>query len=215
VFSHLIKLQEFIRSLLSAIRPILLVTYSRPVNGIVRANFSHASRALSSAFVDRVGELTIQYYTEKDGTGRCADDDAFINIPHIHPGRDKYGIQDLELRKVLDMTMQLTFLVADVTLGIVQDFSAISTKITRKKLCEIIINSVESRLLAPSGRVWSQAFVQAKAELQKKWATSFNRLASENSRPILTSTGLQKLMSFGQADGEPHSSKRREQLRVL
>jgi hypothetical protein len=104
--------------------------------------------------------------------------------------------------------MQLTFLVADVTLGIVQDFSAIPSKITRKKLCEIIIQAVDSRLKTTTGHAWSKSFVQAKSDLQKKWAASFNRLASENSRPILTSLGLQKIMSIGQAKGEPQSDEK-------
>lgn len=200
---------------MSIARPIFAVTYSRSVNGMVRANFGHAATALSTTFTTRVGDLSIQYYTKNDGTNHNLDDDAFINIPHIHPGRAKYGIEDIELKKVLDLTMQLTFLVGQITLETIDKFSIQQPVISRKQLCEKILSGFHTRMGTSNGQVWSKAFLDAKSALQKKWATKFNRKASEDAKPILTSIGLESISQLGKAKGLPNSSERKSQLESL
>jgi hypothetical protein len=133
---------------------------------MIRENFRQPHTVLSNAFTSRVGELTIQYYTEHDGSGVSRDDDAFINIPHIHPGRDKYGVQDLELRRVLDMTMQFTFVVGDVTLNVLDE--VVNDGLMRKQLCELIIDRVTRLMNTRNGRSWTKTFEAAKTALQKK-----------------------------------------------
>ncbi|KAN0106163.1 hypothetical protein V8E51_009039 [Hyaloscypha variabilis] len=194
------------------VRPLIVVTHSRPVTSILKANFTHQHGAAISSFTVQVCHMSIQYYSSD--IDERNDKDAFICIPQIDPGRDKYGGQDLELRRVLDLSMQFMFLVGSIATDVLDCCS--DTLPSRKKICETVIIAVEKFLTSqPVGKMLSAALESAKQALQIRWAKTYNRMASEDIRPILDAPGRKLMATMGEAKGQAHSSVRIEQLNHL
>jgi glycyl-tRNA synthetase beta subunit len=93
-------------------------------------------------FTTIVGEPTIQYYDDPTSAEKDPET-AFINIPHIHPGRDKHSNQDVRFRRLLEATMQLTFVVAQQAMEVLILHASDEVKANRLKLCEEILANVE------------------------------------------------------------------------
>ncbi|KAL2065775.1 hypothetical protein VTL71DRAFT_3445 [Oculimacula yallundae] len=208
---------QFSLDYMRIVRPLIIVSYSRPVTGIATANFVHQFGIPPTSFTETVGCLTIHWYSEADrGTaGETDGDDAFICIPHIHPGRNKYGAQDVALRRVLDMTLQLTILVGDVALEVV-DPSANPQFQTREKLCREILRRVDLIMATtPHGKRFASQFKRAKEDLREVFSRSTCRMSSEDVRPIMNHAGQLRMAEMGEAAGIPDSTERRDQLEIL
>ncbi|TKA74126.1 hypothetical protein B0A49_04964 [Cryomyces minteri] len=149
-----------------------------------------------------VGELTIQHYG--DGT-----DDAFIVIPHIHGGRDKYGGQQIALRRVLDLTWQLTFLAANEAITVVQSHAKDDVLPTRLQLCKEVLAGIERTRCTRGGQQFFRVFKEAKADLKALWSRDQMQAKPEAVRAILDSRGRRGLAVLGYAEGEPRSTERR------
>jgi len=215
---NIVCVTEFLQWYLSFTRPIVAVTYSRLVNNITLADFRHGNGVRMSSFISVVGTATIQYYDHDDETMQPTEDSAFINIPHIHPGRDKYGPQAPELRRVIDLTMQYTFLVGDVTLEVLdahdEEDEDDEQPPSRKQLCEEILARVESLCTASKPHKEFYANLQqARRDLIAYFQTTMASHLEE--QPVLTADGRLKMISLRQAEGASRSAVRKEQLEAL
>jgi hypothetical protein len=182
------------------------------------SDFEHQLGLPSTSFTDHVGIPTIQYYSSADtNTGLRSPDDAFINIPHMHAGRDKYGAQDIKFRRLLHMTMQMTFVITQIAMDTIELLPESNTPPpTRLELCETIIASLNNLLNNTiNGRVFMSRFKAAKRDA-KQWLSGDEwRLVSEDVRPVLGISGGQRLAGLGKAVGEPDSLERRRDLNSL
>ncbi|KAK4501828.1 hypothetical protein PRZ48_007637 [Zasmidium cellare] len=213
------KAAEFLQNYLQITQPLIAVTYSRPVNELVRSNFQNENGVKMNTFTSIVGKPTIQYY-DYDTDGNPDEDSAFINIPHIHPGRDKYGDQDITLRRVFDLTMQYTFLVSDVAIKVVdrwysQNLPGIDEPPKQKELCDQILAEVD-RLCSDSDshKRFFESLEKARKDLLSHWGKTFSYRTQEE-RPVLNEEGRRKLAGLGQAVGKPNSDERKQQLNQL
>lgn len=111
-----------------------------------------------------MGRPTIQYFTNPDSGEGLDSDDAFINIPHIDPGRDKYGTQDPRLRRVLDMSMQMSFLLGHTAMQVLDNHGQFSN---RRELCVKILFALDEFLSYGPGKTFEEAFDQAKVEFRQ------------------------------------------------
>lgn len=197
-------------------RPIIAVTYGRKVTAVAKANFIHQKEVSSTSFVQQVGELSVQYYSVPNEGGAVDDKDAFICIPHIDPGRDKYGSASIELRRVLDLTHKLTNLAGFLALQVVDRATATQTALSRKDLCLDTLNDVDRYLTKThAGLVFKENLLAAKINLHAKWSKAYNWIAADTCRPILNVQGKKVIASMGQARGLPGSPLRRKQLEAL
>ena len=142
-------------------------------------------------FTPQVGVPVVRNYADpswlQEEEGSPSDESYFINIPHIHPGRDKYGSQDIALRRVLDYTMPMTFLVADHTMAFLDGYKG--EKLSRRQQRERILNAVRTSLDSQSGRKSQQRFDQAKIDLAQWFSKDASRTITEDVRLILTDQG--------------------------
>jgi hypothetical protein len=181
-------------------------------------------------FASIVAKPSIQYYDVDDDTGVADEDSAFINIPHIHPGRDKYGPQDLRLRRVLDLTMQYTFLIGHVALEVVDELMQVDTEApNRKEVCEQVLGRVDALCRdSPPHKRFYENLQQARNDLIEYWGlprasstrspnptTEWSPRMAIEERPMLDADGRAKIASLGQAVGKPNSQDRTQQLERL
>ena len=113
------------------VRPLVVVSYGRVVNGVIVSDSEHEQGVRMDPFIPLVGKATIHYFADDE-------DCAFINIPHIHPGRDKYGLQHIRLRRLLELTMHHTILVAHIAMEVLQKYAGNDDPPSRKDLCRKI-----------------------------------------------------------------------------
>lgn len=133
----------FLRQYFAIVRSLIAVSFSRKVNELTKANFMHQFGAKFASFIATAGELSLQYY-ETDESGQLDPDSAFINIPHIHPGYDKYGPTNVVLRRVLDLTWHKTFLVASIAMDKIDQLITKGLPMpSRAEFCQEVIDSVE------------------------------------------------------------------------
>ncbi|KAK6075089.1 hypothetical protein SCUP515_06140 [Seiridium cupressi] len=213
----LIVVVDLLREFLSIARPLIVNTFSRPVNHIIRANLAHQMGLPQGAFTDHVGELTIQYYDPPDWTvSENASPDpntAFINIPHIHPGRDQYGAEEVELRRVIFMTMQLSFLVGSIALDVNEQQATSLYTPTRLALCQLVLQKVKFQLESTeSGQKWKDKFENAKIDLKKHFAKQVTKISYASTRSAIGLAGDDLLAAFGFAVAQPHSNERKQDL---
>ncbi|KAK8028878.1 hypothetical protein PG991_005934 [Apiospora marii] len=211
---------DFLRQYLAIVRPLIVNAYSKPVSSITRANFLHEFGLPRSSLVEHVGELTIQYYSSTSWVNERCDgpdpDTAFINIPHLHPGFDKYGEQPVELRRVFDMTMQLTFLVASAAMDVNEELLNSGEKLNRFDICEKVLEQVNATLHTTSeGQTFSDAFRDAKHDLQNYLTVRRAKLNRVSKRSLLGFEGEDLLAKIGLAQGQPNSLERSEDLHRL
>jgi len=192
------------------------VTYSRKLTTIAKANFIHQNGVFPTSFVQQIGELSVQYYSEPNEGGTVDDEDGFICIPHIDPGRDKYGSAFKELRRVLDLNHKLTNLVDFLAMQAVDRTATTRSALSRKDLCLDILKDVDRYLTKThAGRVFKENLSTAKSNLHTKWSKVHNWIASNTCRPILNAQGMKVIAAMGQARGLPGSPLRRKQLEAL
>ena len=126
------------------------MTFSKPVNGILRANFDRAWTDNFGSLIDVAGEPTIQHYYDADDS-IAEEDAAFINVPHIHLGRDKYSSKNIELRSVYDFTWKASMLLGHVALDVVDRHLVRSKELPKRaQLCAEIIKDYQALKLQRS-----------------------------------------------------------------
>jgi hypothetical protein len=199
------------------------MTLGRSVASVVRANLRH-DKGLShlTTLTSVAGELSIQYYQDPDNTNDTEhEDNAFIAIPHFHPGSDRYHGQAASqpILKVIDLTWQLSLHVADVARKYLDEEHE-SNK-SRKQQCGEILHRIEQqRADDPAMRTFMENFRRAKDALLKamqraKPATRTWYNENEEYRPLMNEQGRELIASLGQGEGEPGSEERRAQLERL
>lgn len=205
----------FLARYMNIIQPIIAVSYSRPVNAITRADFIHnngVSMSGMSPFTEIVARPSIQFYHHADISGdRSREECAFINIPHIHPGRDKYGEQDVRLRRLLEITMQETFVIVDLTLKALAQHAKDKVPLSRLDLCKEILREHESLKQVAAYKTFSDSLDAARAQCKTYFSTSV-RPSTDDVRPMLDTNGRLKLIELGRAEGSPRSNERTQQL---
>ncbi|KAF8245580.1 hypothetical protein K440DRAFT_662751 [Wilcoxina mikolae CBS 423.85] len=112
---------EFLRQYFSITRPWIGIGLGHKVSSSMKGNFMHQYGMTRDRYIDYVGMPSVQYYDSSWLNSENDDEPdpntAFILIPHIHPGRDKYGNQPESLRRVLFLTWMVTIALADMLLG--------------------------------------------------------------------------------------------------
>ncbi|KAK8079816.1 hypothetical protein PG997_007634 [Apiospora hydei] len=187
----------FLQKYLLTTRPLIVNTYSQTVSSIARANFLHEFGLPRSSFLEHVGEMSIQYYSNTcwvdEGCEGPDLDTAFINIPHMDPGLDKYGKEgSTELRRVLYMTMQMTFLVASTAMDWI--------KLTRPSRPP------------PAGQEFAAAFKEAKIDLERCLMSRRAKLNRISEFPMRQKESQVLMAKIGFSQGEPHSTERHDDL---
>lgn len=213
---------SFLQGYILTVDPLIVNTYSKPASSIARANFLHEfGLPRSDTFLEHVGELSIQYYSNKcwvhEGSEGPDHDTACIVIPHIDPGLDKYGGMEksAELCRLLHMTMQITFLVASTAFDVGEDIDP-DDELTRFQICERVVGLVKEKLeTTPEGKEFFAAFQEAKNDL--KMCLAKRRIVpdpiSERSRFGIESEEL--VAKIGFARGMPHSDSKRRLATTL
>lgn len=163
---------------LSIVRPLMTISLGKETTSVVRSGLNHSlGLSVYHKVIDIVAEPTIQYYR----TGVAEEDGAFINIPHIHPGTDMYGIENLVLRRMYNLTWQLTFLYGHTAIKMLEKWTTTSPSLpSRLELCKEIVNEVQ-RIVKRSaeGQEWSRSYQAAIKDLEDFW---FDRLKKYVSR---------------------------------
>lgn len=75
-------------------RPLIAISLSREVNEITQGDFTHTMDFPDGYISFTAGVPTIQYYDDEDKANS-----AFLNVPHMHTGCDKYTSQIKPLRQ--------------------------------------------------------------------------------------------------------------------
>lgn len=193
------------------VRPLIAMTFSRDVNEVTRGNFNHVVDFRERSFNGSIGIPTIQYYAKDQS------DSAFINVPHIHPGRDKYTGQNRPLRRLYDLTYQVSLLLGQISTEVVDKYLDRGLELpTRKALCEEIIGKFEAlKANSPPHQNFFANLDQARKDHEQNVRGHNTSLPTEDVRPVLNAQARHKLASFGRAEGEPHSAVRDRQLELL
>jgi hypothetical protein len=118
-------------------------------------------------FFEQVGIPRIAYFDnpswfETSGAS-AASNTAFIQIPHIHPGRDQYGKQPENLRRVLLLTWMVTVTVGQYML---EALSAVeeNEEEPREAICNAVIKRCKKEAAPLIGEL-----KDAKSALDEDW----------------------------------------------
>ncbi|KAI7187773.1 hypothetical protein KC316_g11648 [Hortaea werneckii] len=203
-----------LRKYFTIVRPLIAVSFSRPVNGITRANFLHENGVRMDTFTPIVGEATIQFYSDPNGDGKDREHCAFINIGHIHHGRDKYGDQSKDLRRLLEATYHSTFLVKDIAMHVLDKHEKAGDldSTANFELCREILRELKDLKTGSPYEQFYTNFDQVRRNCAAYFQRTSSRSSAEDVRPLLNGSGRLKLAALGQAEGAPHSNERWESL---
>ncbi|KAK8042734.1 hypothetical protein PG994_013217 [Apiospora phragmitis] len=208
---------DLLQKYLLIVGPLIVNTYSKTVSSIARANFLHEFGLPRSSFIEHVGELTVQYYSNgcwvDEGCEGPDADTAFINIPHVDPELDKYGKHgSAEFRRVFYMTMQMTFLVASTAINVTQDIHP-GAELSRYDICQLVVDRVNNTLqTTPEGQKFTVAFKKAKTHLERyprNRRVKLDRISEHSWRQMESQELIAKI---GFACGQPHSGERYDDL---
>lgn len=159
---------HFLTQYMNIVRPLIAVSYGRHVTSITEANFMPSNGiTLSglSAFIDSVAKPSIQFYHHAELSDQPREECAFINIPHIDPAQDKFGATaDVRLRRLLEISMQETFVLVDLTLKSLVKHAQDETPLSRLDLCEEILSERESLKQIGEHKTFSESLGDARAQ---------------------------------------------------
>ena len=104
-------------------------------------------------FLKSVGVPRIAYFDDpdwmkakdRDGPNRQT---AFIQIPHIHPGRDKYGGQPESLRRTFIFTWMATLVINCYMMEAIDKLGNSDELSRREELCRVVVNRFEKEAAA-------------------------------------------------------------------
>ncbi|KAH0359643.1 hypothetical protein KCU65_g9840, partial [Aureobasidium melanogenum] len=171
------------RQYLSIVRPLFVATCSRTATALVRSNFQSEDcvpYGLSLSAV--VGEVTIEYYGSEGD-----EDSAFLAIPQIDPGLEKYVGFNLSqiLLRFMDLTWQTTLHAADEARKLLDEDHAQGMTRTRKVQCIEILRSIQHlRTSDPDMRSFMESFKIVGNELRSAWSRMHHRPDFGDFRPL-------------------------------
>ncbi|THW84887.1 hypothetical protein D6D17_09281 [Aureobasidium pullulans] len=200
---------RFLQRYLATVRPLIAVAFGLVTNNVTRANFDSLNGIKMNSYTSVVCEPSIQYY---DNAKKHDANSAFINVPLYDPGRDKYGSNSPEIRRLIDLSMRYVFLLVD-TAGAVLSEQNSNMPLNRLDMCKAIIARME-RLSEtdPIHRAFMAALKSARDNCAAYIRINFSQTASEDVRPVLDHAGRQIIQSLGVAKGDPQSTERHKQL---
>jgi len=236
---------ERLRGFFRIVRPLIATSFSLPVNNVTMGNFLHENGVPGRAFYHQVGVPSIRHYDRNTASPVVeTDEDAFINIPHYHPGFDKYGAQDISLRRVYDLTFQINAKICDMmTAKVIAD---IDGTMKSGALCLSVMADWEAFKQTPAGDTLIQSLTQAKSAMFPRFLNSmgtqsgssiqagprnqagpsiqaglrYRPLELEDPKELLAfptwiEQGVEMFQSCGVSHGKPGSTTRIKQLRGL
>ncbi|KAF2483313.1 hypothetical protein BDY17DRAFT_145144 [Neohortaea acidophila] len=159
--TNISQAKHYLQAYLGIVQPIIAVSFSGAVNRITRANFMDGPNILRNIFGTVIGEGTIQFSEYDHQSQEFTASSAFINIPHIDPGYAKHHSQHPKYMRIVDMTMQYTFLVGNIALQFIDQrhFG------NRLELCRAILDHVATlRETSPPHRRFLSQLRQARDE---------------------------------------------------
>jgi hypothetical protein len=213
------KALNLLRELMIQIRPFVVVAMSTPVSKIATSSFAHlygfSGNLLPQVGVPRIAFLDNSWMKTEQPTPPA--DDAFIVIPHLDPGVEKYGVRHPALAKVMDLTWILTMVYADVALEMVESIrsrQATGKPVDRLTMCTEIMNEANT-IFKESGFLWLLG--EAKAELLQAVGSKTRGTVSD---PEALSRNLSKatkstIEMCGFAEYAPNSEERKQQVDFL
>lgn len=206
---------EYLAEYFRIAQPIVAATWSREVNELTMANFVHEGGIRADSFLNEIGEPKLRYYEVlEDGT--VMEDTGFINIPHYHHGNDKYTSNNQALRRVMDLTWQMTEIICSVAMDVLDEYLNNNEELPpRGQLCTGIIKRFHRLQADPKYTAVFQNFQEAKNQLRQQMISLRSCYPSEDVRPLLNQEGVLKMHSLGVAEGEPGSPERYTQLLQL
>jgi len=199
---------NFLQRYLLIVRPLIAVSFGLTTTNVVLANFNSLNGAKLNSYTSLICTPTIQYY-DAASPKKHDPDSAFINLPMFHPGRDKYGSNSQEIRRLIDMSMRYAFLLVDIAGEVLSDPHALQQ--SRLDICHEILERLHSRS-HPARIRFSSALQSAKDDCASYIKTHFSQSFSEDVRPVLDHAGRQIMRSLGIAKGAPFSLDRDLQL---
>ncbi|KAJ3153320.1 hypothetical protein HDU86_005276 [Geranomyces michiganensis] len=151
----------FLQNYMRIVRPWITVTFSGIVTNTVARGFafygsfegqSEAGRT-HGELVDVIGKpfpaSFDSSWTEDSSASGPADSAFTVGIAHYDPGRNKYGLQPLEMRRLMWLTWVVTFILIDEAHGILTGYEGRQPTQpfrTRRQLCEVIRSAAQKRL---------------------------------------------------------------------
>ncbi|KAF7195293.1 hypothetical protein HII31_03499 [Pseudocercospora fuligena] len=205
--------REFLREYVATSQPLITASLSKEVNNVTRANFVHNTGVKSKQFIDDLGLPTIQFSDSNTTTTQYDENSAFINVPHWHPGADKYTSYQQEVRRVLNLTWQATQLYGSMMMDIVDSFLDKNEPLpSRQKLCEIFMERYNQAQTDDTSKEFFSNFTEAKRDLRDKHVALNSRKRIDDERPVLDRPGRLRMAALGQALDEPNSKHRIQQV---
>lgn len=132
-----------------------------------------------------MAEPTLQHYENDDSTPGY-DQTAFINMPHIHPGRDKYSCNNTDLRHVMDFSWKASMILGQVALDQIDSHLDRGDALPpRAQLCSDILKRYAALKDSAKYRPFFEAFQTVKQGL--RWELAATREACRLSCQSLTS----------------------------
>ncbi|KAJ3158577.1 hypothetical protein HDU86_002802 [Geranomyces michiganensis] len=158
---QLARASTFLQNYMKIVRPWITVTFSGMVTNTVAQGFAFYGSFEGQSEAGRThGELVNvigkpfpasfdSSWTEDSSASGPADSVFTVGIAHYHPGRDKYGSQPLEMRRLMWLTWVATFILIDEAHRILTGYKCqqpIQPSCTRRQLCEAIRSAAQKRL---------------------------------------------------------------------
>lgn len=174
--SRLSESSSILRKYIATAKPLLVLSFEQRTSAVIGTNFLGVYKGKRLTHI--AGIPRIQYSTDPGqilnagtanmiGENAPQPDDAFIQIPCVHPGSLAYT-DNVEINRVVDMTLWQLLLGFDVVLDLLHGgFTG-----TRAELCETTMRLMEERWEA-SG--CANALAEAKDALNSVYASKYNR----------------------------------------
>ncbi|KAJ3010313.1 hypothetical protein HKX48_007465 [Thoreauomyces humboldtii] len=172
-FAHALGI-SYMNLYLCITRPWITVTFSKKVATTLLSGFGFygtfdgSVQAGSATLLDIVGIPVLTTFDAdwlEDEEATDPPDDVYtVTIPHYDSGRDKYGEQAPELRRVLVLTWMATFVLMDEAHRILTEATVGDSNLSRRTLCINIRDATVARL-NDSG--FNAVFASARAELSE------------------------------------------------
>lgn len=151
----------FMKTYLSIAKPLICASFARDVNDYTLANFVHSSGVPGRTFIEFVGVPTLQFHDTT--TSKLYDpESAYIDIPHYHPGADKYTAYQQGVRRVRHMTWQLTQLFGHIMMDYIDALEKKYQSCSRQRLCEAALKKFNSCRTLPKYKPFFDMFAAAK-----------------------------------------------------
>ncbi|KAF7720695.1 hypothetical protein EC973_006325 [Apophysomyces ossiformis] len=208
---------------LQSVRPVVLATFSHMVASYANANFYHGYGISKVDFLDSVGEPSMHTYAprewlEDDSQQETPRGYSSIVIPHIDPGRDKYGPYQVELKVVIDLTWMATLTIASIAMSVIDEVM----ERNHDDICEEVLRrfrELRGTRDHPVCRLW-MTLEAAKNDLHTFWVQERERQC-HNTTIARVDTELRRrnarnqMLAGGIALGRPNSPARASQVNYL